>query len=53
MEEKLFESVVGLGFPSLVAGFCLIRLERELKSLARAIDGLKRCQVCILKDNES
>ena len=34
------------GFSVAVAAFLLIRIEKELKHLAKAIDQLRLCQVC-------
>ena len=46
MNNELINSLISNGFAVGVAGFLLIRLERELKDLAKAIDNLRRCSVC-------
>jgi len=50
MEDRVIENFVGSGFAVCVAGFVLLRLERELKELRLAIGKLARCQVCIVED---
>ena len=37
------------GFAVAVAAFLLIRIEKEIKHLAQAIDQLRLCQVCRFK----
>ncbi len=48
----LLSAVASAGFPVVVAGFLLVRLETRLEHLTRAIEGLRRCQVCRLDDPE-
>ena len=48
MENHLMESFMSTGFAIGVAGFVLLRLERELAELRKAIEKLARCQVCIV-----
>ena len=50
MEEKIFENFMSSGFAICVAGFVLLRLERELKELRMAIEKLARCQVCFVEN---
>jgi len=42
----MIESFMSSGFAFCVAAFVLLRLERELKELQKAIEKLARCQVC-------
>ena len=51
MEEKMLETFMSSGFAVCVACFVLLRLERELKELRRAIERLARCQVCVVDEN--
>ena len=53
MEEKIIENFMSSGFAICVAGFVLLRLERELKELRKAIERLARCQVCIINGEAS
>ena len=46
MLAELLEPTIQFGFPVAVAAFVLLRLEREIKRLVGAIEGLRRCQVC-------
>ena len=50
MPSEFVESLISNGFAVAVAAFLLIRLEREIKDLRIAIDGLRRCQVCKVGD---
>ena len=50
MDSSLIESLVQSGFSVGVAGFLLIRMEKELAALRKSIDKLARCQVCKLGD---
>jgi len=50
MEEKILGSFMSSGFAACVACFVLLRLERELKELRRAIEKLARCQVCFIEE---
>jgi hypothetical protein len=43
---EILEPYVHFGFPVAVAAFVLLRLERELRRLVEAIEGLRRCEVC-------
>lgn len=49
---ELLSAVASAGFPVAVAAWLLIRLETRLESLTRAIEGLRRCQVCRLDESE-
>lgn len=49
----LISAIASAGFPVAVAAWLLIRLEARLESLTRAIEGLRRCQVCRLDEPET
>lgn len=38
------------GFPIIVAGYLLVRMEKELRALTTAIEGLRHCQHCKLME---
>lgn len=40
MEDTLLKWAMGLGFPAVVAGFCLVRLEKRLEELRDAVRDL-------------
>lgn len=46
MDENLFQAVAGNGFSVAVAAFLLLRMEKELRALRRAIERLRHCQIC-------
>jgi len=46
-------AIASAGFPVAVAAFLLMRLEKRLESLTRAIEGLRRCQVCRLDEPDA
>ena len=43
-----FESFFNSGFSVAVAAFLLTRMERDLRLLREAIEGLRHCQTCKL-----
>ena len=46
MDENFFQAVASNGFPVAVAAFLLLRMEKELRALRKAIERLRHCQVC-------
>ena len=44
--EEIIANVTASGFPVAVAVYLLVRMERELSELRRAIETLRRCQHC-------
>lgn len=44
--EDFIANVTASGFPVAVAVYLLVRMERELSELRRAIETLRRCQHC-------
>ena len=50
MDVQMLETFMSSGFAIVVAGFLLVRLERELAELRKAIEKLARCQVCIVEN---
>lgn len=46
--EDVIGSVIQTSFSVVVAGFLLVRVEKEIKLLTAAIDQLKHCQTCKL-----
>ncbi len=46
--EINMESFFQGGFSVVVAGFLLVRMERELRLLREAIERLRHCQTCTL-----
>lgn len=49
LENLNLESVQGY-FSVAVAAFLLLRLETDIRKLTVAIERLRSCQVCVLKD---
>ena len=46
MDENFFQAVASNGFPVAVAAFLLLRMEKELRALRKAIERLRHCQIC-------
>jgi hypothetical protein len=46
-----FKDLIQSGFSVAVAAFLLIRLEKEIKKLADAINRLRHCKVCKFNDD--
>ena len=44
--KELIEAVTSNGFSVAVAAFLLLRMEKELRALRKAIERLRHCQVC-------
>lgn len=47
--EALIATAAANGFPIAVAAYLLIRMEKELQALTRAIETLRHCQHCQLR----
>ena len=47
----MIANVTASGFPVAVAIYLLVRMERELSELRRAIETLRRCQHCKYEGN--
>ena len=48
--ESFIQSAIQSSFSIVVAAFLLIRVEKEMKNLAAAIDRLQHCQICKFSD---
>ena len=44
--DDFLQSLIQSSFSIVVAGFLLLRVEKEMKKLAAVIDRLRHCQVC-------
>lgn len=44
----IFGNIVDKAFSIVVAAFLLLRMERELRALRGAIEGLRHCAVCVM-----
>lgn len=45
---EVFESFFQGSFSVVVAGFLLVRMEKELRLLREAIERLRHCQTCVV-----
>ena len=50
--QELVTGLVQSGFSVGVAAFLLIRLDNDIKDLTKAIEGLKRCQICKVAEDK-
>jgi len=48
--ENWPEILLQSGFSFSVAAFLLVRMEREIKNLSGAIDRLRGCQICKVRE---